>query len=142
MAAVDSLVARIDELEGALTAPSAGKEHAWTQRVRQALGAVEQALGRRPAPSTKDALAPAAAVENKISPGLAREAGTLRHDHEALLQAIDSLQGQLRRDVVSVDEFAALQQSGMELVKQLRAFNTADNALILETTMGEPGAGD
>jgi hypothetical protein len=87
-------------------------------------------------------LAPAGPAQQEISPGLTREVNSLRKDHGAMLREVDVLIGQIERGHVRHEDLPSLRQVGTGLVKSLREFTAAENAMILEAVMGEPGAGD
>jgi hypothetical protein len=138
----DPLVERTDQLEQAFAAGPQGQEQAWLQRVRNALSEVKRALGQHPAPTEQNALAPAGPPQREISPGLTRQVHTLRKDHQAMLREVDDLVGQLERNSIRAEDLPSLRQTGTDLVKSLRDFTAAENKMILEAVMGEPGAGD
>jgi hypothetical protein len=138
----DPLVERTDRLEQALSAFAEGRLQAWQRQLEGALGDVNEAMQRHPAPTEQNALAPAGPPQREISPGLTRQVGALRKDHQAMLQEVNDLLARLERSSVSDQELPALRQTGADLVKSLRDFIAAENKMILETVMGEPGAGD
>jgi hypothetical protein len=138
----DPVVTATERLEQALAAQWSDPDAAWVRQVREALAEVERALGRHPAPSVGAVLAPAGPPQQEISPGLTREVNALRKDHDAMLREVDVLIGQIERGTVRREDLPALRQVGAGLVKSLRQFTAAENAMILEAVMGEPGAGD
>jgi len=138
----DPLVAATVRFEQRLNAGSQGQEQAWAQRLREAVRELEVALGRHPAPSEKSVLAPAGPPQREISPGLTRQVQHLGHDHQVLLDQVDVLRARLQRDTFSPDDLAAIRQLGADLLTKLRDYSAAENAVILETVMGEPGTGD
>jgi hypothetical protein len=137
----DPVVTATERLERSLAADWSDRS-AWVRQVREALAEVETALGRKPAPSVGAVLAPAGPPQQEISPGLTREVNSLRKDHQAMLREVDVLIGQLGRGHVRDEDLPSLRQIGAGLVKSLRGFTAAENAMILEAVMGEPGAGD
>jgi hypothetical protein len=135
-------VTATEQLEGAVALLCEGDEQAWAQRLRVALGEVERALGRHPAPTEQKVLAPAGSAHREISPGLARTARALRDRQEAMLHEVDELIARIERGSIARADCADLQDQGNDLVGKLRRFTAAENAMILEAVMGEPGAGD
>jgi hypothetical protein len=64
---------------------------------------------------------------------------SLRKDHQTMLREVDDLLAKLEQGSPRADD---LWHAGAELVKSLRDFTAAENKMILEAVMGEPGAGD
>jgi hypothetical protein len=137
----DPVVTASERLEHALDAICQGAEQAWAKGLREALRDVEQALGRHPKPSEQKVLASAGPPQKEISPGITRETAALGQKQEAMLVEVDALIARTEGRVRSED-CPALQHQGRELVTKLRRFTAAENAMILEAVMGEPGAGD
>lgn len=142
LAAKDPLVASIEHLQDALAADARGVEQEWLGEMRGALCGVEQALGRHPAPTHQNVDAHVELQRREISPTITRGTRILRNDQQTLLDEIDMLIGELRRDAAGPDDVPIFRKNGAELVKSLQRFCAAENKLIFDNVMRDTGAGD
>ena len=142
MTTKDPLVVNIEQLQHALAQPWQGKEQSWATGMRSALRGLELALGRQPAPSDKNVLSHTELQRREISPGLKREAHSLRDEQAAILKEVDLLIGHLDGDTVQTKDLPMLKQIGDRLVKSLQHFCATNNSMVFENVMRDTGAGD
>ena len=138
----DPLVASIEGLQAALGQDADGRGQAWLAALREALGDVEGALGRQPAPMANNVLSHLELQRREISPTVVRGTRTLRKEQQAMLDEIDVLIAQLHRDAVGPDDVPAMRQIGEKLVKSLQHFCADKNKLVFDNVMRDTGAGD
>jgi hypothetical protein len=158
----DLLAQPMERLEMALSAPVAGCERTWAERVGKALNEIEQAVLQHAATAEDtEGLFPQVDL---IRPTLVRRLHELRAEHAALLEQLGTLRRSVARAAAafrpgdldeltggalpatsvsgSVPNFSALRQQAQELLTALQDHRDAEGKLALESLNTDLGAGD
>lgn len=158
----DVLVEPIERLEQALAADCAGHERDWAQRVGNALGNIEQALGAHTAlTESTDGLF---SKVDLTRPTSVRQVSELRREHTELRDQTRTLRGQLQTGIEAfrppdaslarvealpeptaltpVPDFGSIRQAVARLLADPQRHQRDETKLLLESVNNDIGVGD
>src|SRR5262245_35728425 len=138
----EPLLPAADHLGQALAGRWEDGAQTWLDAVRQALTQMDGILFRLAVPSERQLLAPVEPPLRDLSPRLAREVESLREESRRMSEQVNTLLAKLHGAPADGAVFQELRSAGKKLVAAVRAFDEAENKLVIETALRDTGAGD